>query len=85
MSEDYFFLPHPVVQSGKNFAHKLIFSCVTMAALWSHAFPTFSFLGHSNVPACVYIFLTALCHRYSLSPDIFLYDNSYMMSFLSCE
>jgi len=32
-----------IVQSVQNFAHKLIFLCVTRASLWSHVFPTFSF------------------------------------------
>ena len=44
-----------IVQSVQNFAHMLIFLCVTRAALWRHAFPTFSFLGipqvvHPSVP-----------------------------------
>src|SRR6218665_1881100 len=32
-----------------KFCTQLILLCVTRAALWSHAFPTFSFLGHTNV------------------------------------
>src|SRR6218665_2863142 len=40
--------PLNIVQSVQNFAHKLIFLCVTRAALWSYAFPTFSFLGHTT-------------------------------------
>jgi len=38
-----------IVQSVQNFAHNLIFLCVTRAALWSHTFPTFSFWGHTIV------------------------------------
>ena len=41
--------PLNIVQSVQNFAHKLIFLCVTRAALWSHTFPTFSFLCHTSV------------------------------------
>jgi len=43
--------PLNIVQSVQKFAHKLIFLCVTRAALWSHTFPTFSFLGHTTAQA----------------------------------
>jgi len=41
--------PLNIVQSGQNLAHKLIFLCVTRAAVWSHAFPTFCFFGHTTL------------------------------------
>jgi len=47
--------PLNIVQSGQNFAHKLIFLCVTRATLWSRVFPTFVFLGHTNVYLCCII------------------------------
>src|SRR6218665_1563534 len=53
--------PLNIVQSVQNFAHKLIFLCVTRAALWSHTFPTFSFLCHTSV----------YCYVYSLPPCYF--------------
>src|SRR6218665_924368 len=53
--------PLNIVQSVQNFAHKLIFLCVTRAALWSHTFPTFSFLGHTNIYVCVCMCTRCMC------------------------
>src|SRR6218665_3078608 len=56
--------PLNIVQSVQNFAHKLIFLCVTRAALGSHAFPTFSFLGHISAYICFYVCICAcMCDK----------------------
>src|SRR6218665_1057751 len=39
-----------------KFCTQLILLCVTRAALWSHAFPTFSFLGHTNAQSALEFF-----------------------------
>src|SRR6218665_1103216 len=53
--------PLNIVQSGQNFAHKLLFPCVTGVALQSHAFPTFSFLGHTTAQVFYHHRLHAHC------------------------
>src|SRR6218665_1618225 len=70
--------PLNIVQSVQNFAHKLIFLCVTRAALWSYAFPTFSFWA-----TLIYIYIYIYIYCMFICIYFYTYIHVYMIvSFL---